>query len=207
MNNNSLYNDLYFSIAEKIRTSIETKSNNDLQPDNQPDTLFNVLLIDSRKETSSIASFIDDEISKVIAFFNRNYKSRLLSLIYSDSFEPGYANNSIAFIKDLFKYGENAVVQWISQLYQENLNEPRILIGLLHINIYFSQEFHSVGIIMALAAMTNKSQEVKELGVRVLESNCCIEHYQALKSIKCEDIWLMDYIEQVISDFEEELCL
>lgn len=207
MNNNSLYNDLFFSIAEKIRTSIETKSNNDLQPDNQPDTLFNVLLIDSRKETSSIASFIDDEISKVIAFFNRNYKSRLLSLIYSDSFEPGYANNSIAFIKDLFKYGENAVVQWISQLYQENLNEPRILIGLLHINIYFSQEFHSVGIIMALAAMTNKSQEVKELGVRVLESNCCIEHYQALKSIKCEDIWLMDYIEQVISDFEEELCL
>lgn len=207
MNNNSLYNDLYFSKAEKIRTSIETKSNNDLQPDNQPDTLFNVLLIDSRKETSSIASFIDDEISKVIAFFNRNYKSRLLSLIYSDSFEPGYANNSIAFIKDLFKYGENAVVQWISQLYQENLNEPRILIGLLHINIYFSQEFHSVGIIMALAAMTNKSQEVKELGVRVLESNCCIEHYQALKSIKCEDIWLMDYIEQVISDFEEELCL
>ncbi len=207
MNNNSLYNDLYFSIAEKIRTSIETKSNNDLQPDNQPDTLFNVLLIDSRKETSSIASFIDDEISKVIAFFNRNYKSRLLSLIYSDSFEPGYANNSIAFIKDLFKYGENAVVQWISQLYQENLNEPRILIGLLHINIYFSQEFHSVGIIMALAAMTNKSQEVKELGVRILESNCCIEHYQALKSIKCEDIWLMDYIEQVISDFEEELCL
>lgn len=207
MNNNSLYNDLYFSIAEKIRTSIETKSNNDLQPDNQPDTLFNVLLIDSRKETSSIASFIDDEISKVIAFFNRNYKSRLLSLIYSDSFEPGYANNSIAFIKDLFKYGENAVVQWISQLYQENLNEPRVLIGLLHINIYFSQEFHSIGIIMALAAMTNKSQEVKELGVRVLESNCCIEHYQALKSIKCEDIWLMDYIEQVISDFEEELCL
>ena len=60
---------------------------------------------------------------------------------------------------------------------------------------------------MALAAMTNRSQEVKELGIRVLESNYSEDNYRALQSIQCEDKWLMDYIQQVIIDFEKELCL
>lgn len=206
MQMNNLYNDSNCSAIGNIGTSIETIINKNIQQDIQQEPLFNVSIIDNSTETSSIANLIDDELTRIIDFLNENYKSRLLSLIYSDSFEPGCINNSISFINNLFKYGENAVVQWICQLYQENLNEPRILIGLLNINIYYSTEFHSVGIIMALAAMTNKSQEVKELGVRVLESKCCTEHYNALRSIKCEDKWLMDYIKQVIIDFEEELC-
>lgn len=187
MNNSCLYNDPNCSVIGNIGTSIETITNKHMQQGIQQDALFNDSIIDNPTETSSIANLIDDELTRIIAFLNNKYKSRLLSLIYSDSFEPGCINNSISFINNLFKYSENAVVQWICQLYQENLNEPRILIGLLNINIYYSTEFHSVGIIMALAAMTNNSQEVKELGVRVLESNCCIEHYQALKSINCED--------------------
>lgn len=173
----------------------------------QTNPLFNISLIDIPTETSSVARLIDDELTKTIAFLHKNYKARLLSLIHTDSFEPGCINNTISFIQSLFKFGENAVVQWLCQLYQDYLNDPIVLIGLLNVNIYYSNEFKSVGIIMALAAMTNKSQEVKELGVRVLESHCCIEHYNALVSIQCEEQWLMDYIKQVIIDFKEELCL
>lgn len=206
MKNSLIYNDPT-TPSIPIGDSIDVRNNQYSQEYCQLDTIANIRSMDIPKETSSVFRNIDNDLTKIIVFLDNNYRNRLLSLIHTDTFEPGCMNNTISFIGTLFKFGETAVVQWICQLYQENLNNPSVLIGLLNVNIYYSSAFHSVGTIMALAAMTNRSQEVKELGIRVLESNYSEDNYRALQSIQCEDKWLMDYIQQVIIDFEKELCL
>lgn len=184
-------NDLCFQTAEK--SGINTDS---------IDNSFSVI----SSTDQYMANETDIHIKRMLDFLDSNYRQRLILLIYGDTFEPGTSNSTIEYVKSLFRYGENAVVLWLTKLYNENLNNAAILCGILHINIYFHDIFSDVGTIMAMAAMTNKSQEVKELGVRVLESNCNLENLRALKSIQCEEKWLMEYIEQVISDFESELC-
>lgn len=206
MKNSLIYNDPT-TPSIPIGNSIDVRNNQYSQEYCQPYAIVNLLPMDILKETSSIFSNIDNNLTKTIIFLDNNYSNRLLSLIHSDIFEPGCMNNTTSFVGTLFKFGETAVVQWICQLYQKNLDKPSILIGLLNVNIYYSSAFHSVSTIMALAAMTNRSQEVKELGIRALESNYSEDNYKALQSIQCEDKWLMDYIHQVIIDFEKELCL
>lgn len=157
--------------------------------------------------TSLAPKDIDNEIQRTIRYLDDNFRGRFISLIHTETFEPGVSNGTITFVKSLFRYGENAVVNWICRLYKDYLNNASILSGLLNIAIYYKEAFESVDVIMALAALSNKSQEVKELGIRLLESDCCVEHYNTLKSIHCEEKWIMDYVNKLIEDFQKELCL
>ena len=60
---------------------------------------------------------------------------------------------------------------------------------------------------IAVASTRHDNNAVKELGIRILEASCTIENFNILKSIDTETKWLKDYIEQVIEDFKQTLCL
>lgn len=151
---------------------------------------------------------VDDEVKKVIAYLQSNKESILIQKIMSEViFEPCVINDTISYFGSLLAYGNVAVVMWISELFVYHYKSDKILKGLLYIAMYYNEAFANLDTMMALAAISHKSSEVRELAVRVLESNCNIVNYDVLRSLNVHEQWLKEYIQDVIRDFQKELCL
>lgn len=166
--------------------------------------------ISNEFEDSSItriaASEVDREVRERVRFLDTHYRSRLIVMIYHEDFYPGEINDTIAFIGTLRRYSDVALVAWFTKLYADYIHTPQVLLGLLHIILYYSDVFEEMLITTSHAAVSNESCEVQELGVRMLESKCCEEHLEALRSLKKQDAWLQNYIDKVKRDFEKQLC-
>ena len=156
---------------------------------------------------SNVLSRIDIEVAEHVQYLDNNYRSRLVAMIYHECFFPGESNETIAFVGLLRRYTDVALEKWINNLYAEYFNTPIVLRGLLYIILYFSDIFDATLANVAIASIANDSCEIQELGVRMLESTCCKKHLEALKGLKKQDTWLQEYIDQVKSDFEKQLCL
>ena len=157
--------------------------------------------------TSTVpATQLDVEIQSRVKYLETNYRSRLVTMIYHETFFPGESNETIAFIGTLRRYTDVALEKWFNNLYSEYYNTPQILRGLLYIILYFNDIFDATLATVAVAAISNESCEIQELGVRMLESKCCKKHLESLKGLKKQEPWLQDYIDQVKSDFEKQLC-
>lgn len=151
---------------------------------------------------------VDEEVKRVIAYLHANKESVLLQKIMSEvSFEPNMINDTITYFGTLLAYGDVAVVMWVSELFVSHYKYDKILKGLLYIAMYYSEAFVNADTLMALAAISHKSPEVRELSVRVLESNCNIVNYEVLLTLNVQEQWLKEYIQDVIRDFKKELCL
>lgn len=157
--------------------------------------------------TSTVpATQLDVEIQSRVKYLETNYRSRLVTMIYHETFFPGESNETIAFVGTLRRYTDVALEKWFNNLYSEYYNTPQILRGLLYIILYFNDFFDATLATVAVAAISNESCEIQELGVRMLESKCCKKHLESLKGLKKQEPWLQDYIDQVKSDFEKQLC-
>ena len=150
-------------------------------------------------------SKIDQEVTDRVNYLDANFRTRLVVMIYHEDFYPGEANETIAFVGLLRRYSDVALVTWFTKLYADYINNPTVLLGLLHIILYYNEVFKEMLITTAHAALSNESCEVQELGVRMLESRCCKEHLEALRSLKRQGAWLQHYIDKVKSDFEKQL--
>lgn len=161
----------------------------------------------SEPSTSRVKpSLVDQEINEHVRFLDTNYRNRLIVMIYHEDFYPGESNETIAFVGSLRRYSDVALVLWFTKLYADYINTPPVLLGLLYIILYYDTVFKEMLITTAHAAISNESAEVQELGVRMLESRCCKEHFEALKSLKKQEPWLQGYINKVKRDFEKQLC-
>ncbi|GAB6394146.1 MAG: hypothetical protein MdMp024_0458 [Bacteroidales bacterium] len=133
----------------------------------------------------------------------------LKSLLRDEDFKFGRSNESIRTVEKALQENEAVTKEWFTGLFNQYIGaekETHILIGLLHIVEFLSEYFQSDGTTMALAALKHHNIEVRELGVEILESTCSVEHLNILKNIHTDPLWLQEYIEQVIKDFEQELC-
>ena len=152
------------------------------------------------------ATRIDKEIASRVQYLDTNFRSRLVKMIYHETFFPGESNETIALVGSLRRYTDVALEKWFNNLYSEYYNTPIVLCGLLYIILFYSDIFDATLATVAVAAISNESCEIQELGVRMLESKCCKKHLESLKGLKKQDPWLQDYIDQVKSDFEKQLC-
>lgn len=176
----------------------EVQSNESL---NQKLSTYYVVSTNSEEEKN------DYQVKEVVEYLHINKEPILIQKLFNESaFEPGIKNEFITYFGTLFAYGEIPVVQWTCRLFTRYYGLDKVIKGLLCIATYYHYAFCSFDVMMALAAIAHKSDEVKELAVRVLESNCTMENYYALCHIDTEVLWLREYIDQVISDFKEELC-
>lgn len=134
----------------------------------------------------------------------------LLSVIRVDDFEFGTKGASVRIVEDQLKTNPSVVNQWLNELYLKAFAEKdsSLLIGIL--KIVEAIEHDSIrdnGRLYAMCAFSHRDLEVKELGIRILENKCNSENYWILRNIHTDTPWLNEYIQQVIKDFEEELCL
>ena len=151
---------------------------------------------------------IDDKVKTSELYLKENYQKRLIQLIYQDTFYPDEINDTISFvgrIKDA--YGNTVMTNWFAGMYNEYVGDSIVLKGLLYIILYYSDCFGDLLELTSQAAIVNRSKEINELGVRILESQCNLKHYNILCNLKDMEPWLQNYIDKVKSDFKRELCL
>lgn len=150
----------------------------------------------------------DRTLKYAISYLRKHCEPRLITLMYNCNFEPNEPNDAILFFKHVCdKYGSLAASQMLVHMYNTNLENKKILSSILYIVIYFEDIFSFTGITMALASISNSSNEIRELSVRVFENYCTKESYNALCSIKKQEPWLQSYIDCIKKDFKKRLCL
>lgn len=139
---------------------------------------------------------------------DKNYTRQFINLLKEEDFEFGYSTRSEEILNEQLKINALATRNWLNEIFIKNFYDQSIIIGILRIigrfepSIIFPQ-----GQTIALAALSHSNDEIKELGIRAFEKWCSIESLEILKSLNVESDWLKEYIEDVISDFEEQLCL
>lgn len=200
---------LYDSVTMEMQKSAENSSNTiRMSGTTTPSYQDELLTYYDNSSTGQSVDCLDDEVEKTVAYLRENKEHTLIRKINGETiFEPGIINDTISYFNTLFSYGRTSVVMWVSKMFVDYYRADRIIKGLLYIAMYYSREFESLDSLMAMAAISNKNDEVKELAVRVLESNCNLTNYQVLLSLDVHEDWLKEYIDDVIKDFQKELCL
>ena len=161
-------------------------------------------------EEYSTNFFLDENAinEKRMRFLKEKVTPQLLSFIKEEDFEFGQKSESINLVEKQIQINAIAAKNWFNQLYLYYFSDEKMLLSLLRIVEYFDKELlFPTSQTMAISALVHSNDEVKELGVRILENWCSIESYQILKNIKVDTNWLQQYIDQVILDLEKELCL
>lgn len=164
----------------------------------------------SEDENSTNYSINENQLNaERLEFLENKITPLFLSIIKSEDFEFGQRSESINLVEEQLKINQVATQNWFNKLYLKYFaSNDTILLSLLRIVEYVDKDLlYPTGQTMALASLSHRNDEVKEMGVRILESWCCAESYEILKNLKVESTWLQEYINQVLIDIKEELCL
>lgn len=169
---------------------------------NETSTLDLVRTEDCASETS-----YENKINaKRLLEYRTRFNTELVKLIRESEFEFGYDNPVDSFLHD--RLNENALVtkEWVNSLFVANYSDVQVATGILRVIAHFDyHEFSPQGPTIALAALTHKSLEVRECGIRTLENWGTLDCLDIIKTIKCHEEWMKNYVHQVILDLEESL--
>ena len=126
-----------------------------------------------------------------------------------EDFEFGYSTRSEEILNEQLKVNALATRNWLNEIFIKNFYaDESIIIGIVRIIGRFSPEvIFPQGQTIALASLSHSNDEIKELGIRAFEQWGPIKSLNILKSLNVESTWLKEYVQDVISDFEEQLCL
>lgn len=178
----------------------KTKQYDSFQHDieNSDDESSTNFAISESKRNADRLKYLDERITPL-----------LLSYIRNEDYEFGQRCDSINLVEEQLKLNEIATQNWFNKLYLRFFStDESILLSLLRIVEYLDKElFFPTGQTMALASLSHRNDEIKEMGIRIFENWYCVESYDILKNLHVETAWLQEYIEQVKKDLEEELCL
>lgn len=134
---------------------------------------------------------------------SRDYTSQLINLIREEDFEFGYISRSESLIREQLQLNKLATKNWLNEVFVKNFKNEVILIGMLRIISRFEiDEIFPQGQTMAIAALSHKNDEIKELGIRAFEKWGSEESLEILKSLDLSSRWLKEYVEQIIEDLE-----
>ena len=192
----SKFFDIFYFDDFSIKSKSENKLTNKLLPLN--------ISVDN---TEYIIS--ENEImEKRLKYLKNKVSPLFISLVKNEDFEFGQKSESIKIVENELKKNRIATQNWLSDLYLQYFpTDEKILMGILRVIEYFDEEALSpASHIIALASL-NKSDEIKEVCIRIFENWGSIKSYGILKGIKTDIKWLQAYINQVIKDIEKELCL
>ncbi|MCM3611680.1 hypothetical protein M4S82_10490 [Planococcus sp. MERTA32b] len=127
-----------------------------------------------------------------------------LNMIRNDIFEAGYSSSSEDFFKSMLKDDPSNTKKWLNSVYLRNFYDVKVLVGILHIISHIDYEVvFPEGQTMAVAALMHQDIEVREYALKAFENWGHAESLSILRNIKCEENWLQDYLNDIISDLTE----
>ncbi|RPK28356.1 hypothetical protein [Paenibacillus xylanexedens] len=141
-------------------------------------------------------------------FFSIRETNALLGMLRHETFETGYSTQSEDYVRSLHKEDRNETLMWLNDIFIKQINDPTILVGILHILSHFDyKEVSPIGQTIAIAATAHENIEVKDYGIKAFENWGGIESLRLLKALHYSEKWLQNYVDAVITDLEEELGL
>jgi hypothetical protein len=165
-------------------------------------------LYTSVNDTNYVVS--ENEIMKNrVIYLKREVSPLFVSLLKYEDFEFGQKSESIKIVQKELQTNKVATINWLNELYVKYFSkDEKVLIGILRVIEYFDEEvFYPNSYTIALSSLIHKNDEVKEIAIRIFENWASITSYEILKNVQIETGWLKSYINEVIKDLEEELCL
>lgn len=206
MSKNLSYNYGEFEIKNEFQTNISEISISDI------DNWYDEILKELSSSNESSTNYVKDENqinNERLIYLEENITPFLLSLFRNEDYESGQKCESIRLVEEQLKINKVATQNWFNKLYLKYFtSDEKTLLNLLRIVEYIDRDLlYPTGQTMALASLTHKNDEIKEMSVMFFESWVSIESYNILKNVSVETKWLQDYIDHVKLDLKEELCL
>ncbi|MBE1427007.1 hypothetical protein H4684_003691 [Desulfomicrobium macestii] len=134
------------------------------------------------------------------------HKKNIIDLILLQDFDYGFNSNADKYVQNIISTNKTDTALLLNSIFIENFDIKNIVTGILRIIAHLKyDDIYPVGQTMAIAALKHKDVEIRECGVRAYEIWGNQESIKALKSIKCTEKWLQDYIDQVINEITEEI--
>ncbi len=141
---------------------------------------------------------------KEIQECRKRFADTLLQLIHEEIFEFGMENAADSFVQENLRDNPVFTKEWLNQILLEHFADVEVATGILRIVSHLKYaEIYPTGPTMALSVLSHENAEIRECGIRAFENWGNTDSLEYLKHIKCEEEWLQDYLEQVISYLEE----
>lgn len=127
-----------------------------------------------------------------------------LSLLRTEDVEAGMSSQSELFVKDILEENRILALQMINQVYNDNVGNPHIQIGILHLSSHvdYSAGWPNLQTI-ALAALNDRNDDVKDYAVQCFENWNHKDGLRILKTIHSDTQWLQSYIDSVIASLSQ----
>lgn len=138
--------------------------------------------------------------------YQEQLTQHLLMLIEESELEYGFDSALDVFLRDRLAENALATKEWLNSLFIQHIADPAVTTGILRTIAHLDySEIVPQGPTIALAALTNLNSEVRECGIRAFENWGTLECLHILRTVRCPEEWMQDYVEHVISDLEQEL--
>ncbi len=189
-----------FSMQESFRKDISIFPSS-LELASFPENKINTPEIETKNSSQN------KENHDIEKYLKENITPKFLYLVREEDFEFGFTPESEKLIREHLEIHALATRNWLSEIFITYFKDEIVLVGLLRIMAHFQEkDIFPQGQIMAIAALSHSSDEIKELGIRAFESWCSAESLDILKNLDIKTTWLKEYADQVIIDIEKHLC-
>jgi hypothetical protein len=156
--------------------------------------------LDSSKDVPAIKSADEKNQKERDAF-----KKQFMASIKASIFDYGYSSEAEKyFLSILDSFGERSLL-WLNEVFTENFDKIGIVEGVLRViaNIPI-RKIGAIGITMATAAVSHKSDIIKENAIRAFENWDETQCLPVLENIECSNSYLNDYLTKVIRYIKEK---
>jgi len=201
------FKDFNIDIADLVTSTIQKGDKVSLPK--KKDFEYNSVVLDLGFNDDFVIDLSSSSENKINLKRQENLKNEftnnLISCLIEEIFEFGFKSKSELIIKEQFSTNTLATRNWLNEIFIDNYQNEKILIGLLRIIGRFEQSIiFPQGQTMALAALAHRNDEIKELGIRAFENWNSPNSLEVLKNVQVEVKWLNEYLNQVIEDLKEE---
>lgn len=164
-------------------------------------------IIENAEDVDTFPKNIENKINKKrLELFKEKHTQILLNIIAEQTFEYGFYSKADLYIRELTKQNATVTKEWLNTMFLDNYaKNPKIVIGLMQAISHMEySDIYPQGQTMAMSALLHTDAEVRECGIRAFENWEATDAVPILKTIKCEELWLQEYLDKVIADLEEE---
>ena len=138
----------------------------------------------------------------------KDFTKKLINCIQDQHFESGIASLADNIVEEALKTDASRTKSVLNDIFVENFHKPSILIGLLQIvSRQPAKMINPEGFLMATASISHKNLEVRECAICCFENWVSPQSLNILENIKTTPKWLQDYVNVIIKNIKEELCL
>lgn len=145
--------------------------------------------------------------SRRMLVLQRRFSDSLLALIDEEPFEYGVDGKADALVREQMAVNALATRSWLSRLFLDRFPDTLVAMGILRLvaRLDYDDVFPE-GPIIAVAALSHRSDSVRECGVRAFESWGDPRNIPTLEAVRVSADWLQDYVVSVIADLRRLEC-